>query len=344
MNRTDLARKIQSRTAVIDAHGHTLDLAFKSKKDLHQPLGGLTDVPLMRAGGVAAQLTACWVPDAAIGGPHASRRPLQKLLRMADYLHRQLSGESGEYAVLATGAGDIEAARKSGKVAFIFGLEGGDALKGDLSVLRTLYRLGLRHLGLVHEGRNQMGTATQVWDGPHMRLYDPDSDPPEGLTASGKEVVREMNRLGMLVDVTHMAEATFRDALETTRAPVVATHGNARALQDTVRYLSDEQIRAVAETGGVVCPSPLPLGPGREKPSLDMLLDHVDYMVELVGPDHVGFGTDFLDQTGSRPAGIEDIGATGNLTASLLDRGYSPQTAGKILGANFLRVFEAVAG
>ena len=344
MNCTRPARKIQSRTPVIDAHGHTLDLAFQSKRDLHRPLGGLTDLPLMRAGGVAAQLTACWVPDAAIGGPHASRRPLQRLLQMADYLHRQLSGESGEYALLATSAGDIEAARTNGKVAFIFGLEGGDALKGDLSVLRTLYRLGLRHLGLVHEGRNQMGTATQVWDGPRMRLYDPGSDPPGGLTAAGREVVREMNRLGMLVDVTHMAEASFWDALETAREPVVATHGNARALQDTVRYLSDEQIRAVAETGGVVCPSPLPLGPGRETPSLELLLDHVDYMVELVGPDHVGFGTDFLDQTANRPAGMKDIGATGNLTAGLLERGHDPQTAGKILGANFLRVFKAVAG
>ena len=344
MNRTDLARKIQSRTAVIDAHGHTLDLAFKSKKDLHQPLGGLTDVPLMRAGGVAAQLTACWVPDAAIGGPHASRRPLQRMLQISDYLHRQLSGESGEYAVLATGAGDIETARKNGKVAFILGLEGGDVLKGDLSVLRTLYRLGLRHLGPVHEGRNHLGTATQVWDGPHMRLYDPDSDPPGGLTAAGKEVVREMNRLGMLVDVTHMVEASFWDALETTREPVVATHGNARALHDTVRYLSDEQIRAVAGTGGVVCPSPLPLGPGPETPSLDLLLNHIDYMVDLVGPDHVGFGTDFLDQTGNRPTGLEDIGSSANLTAGLLQRGYDPQTTGKILGANFLRVFEAVTG
>lgn len=344
MSYSALARKIHCQTPVIDAHGHTLDLAFNLKKELHLPLGGLTDVPLMRAGGVSAQLTACWVPDAAIGGPHASRRPLQRILQISDYLHLQLSGESGDYAMLATSASDIEAAAKSGKVAFVFGMEGGDALKGDLSVLRTLHRLGLRHLGLVHEGRNHLGTATQVWDGPHMRLYDSGIDAAGGLTPAGREVVREMNRLGMLVDVTHMVEASFWDALETTREPVVATHGNARSLQDTVRYLSDEQIRAVAATGGVVCPSPLPLGPGRESPSLDMLLNHIDYMVELVGPGHVGFGTDFLDQTGSRPTGLEDIGASANLTIGLLERGYAPQATGKILGANFLRVFKAATG
>ena len=235
---------------IIDAHGHTLDLAFKSEGKLHQGLGGLTDVPLMRAGGVAAQLTACWVPDARIGGPHGSRHPLQEVLRIIDYLHRQLEGEAGEYAVLATTADHIEEAHKSGKVAFVLGLEGGDALKGDLSVLRTLYRLGLRHLGLVHEGRNALGTATQVWDGPTMRLYDSEVDPPGRLTEAGRQVIGEMNRLGMLVDITHLVEACFWDALEVARAPVIATHGNARALRDTVRYLSDDQLRAVAATGG----------------------------------------------------------------------------------------------
>ena len=164
--------QIELDAPLIDVHGHTLDQAFKSQKRFHHSLGGLTDLPLMRAGGVAAQLTACWVPDAANGGPHASPDPLRLILQMADYFDRELKGAAGDHATLATSASDIEAARGSGKTAFVFGLEGGDCLQGDLSVLRTLHRLGLRHLGLVHEGRNALGSATQVWEGPLMRLYD----------------------------------------------------------------------------------------------------------------------------------------------------------------------------
>ena len=329
---------------IIDAHGHTLDLAFKTERDLHRELGGLTDVPLMRAGGVTAQLTACWIPDRSIGGPHGSTQPLQDVLRIVDYLHGQLQGEAGDHVVLARTAGDIEAARKCGKSAFVLGLEGGDSLKGDLSVLRTLHRLGLRHLGLVHEGRNALGTATQVWDGPEMRLYDADSDPDAGLTVAGKEMIREMNRIGVLLDVTHMAEATFSDALDVARAPVIASHGNARALNDTVRYLTDEQIRAVAATRGLICPSPMPLGPGTETASLEMLVEHIDYMVALVGAEHVGFGTDLLDQNDVRPAGLRDLGEAPNIITALQARGHDADAIDRIMGGNFLRVFAAVAG
>jgi membrane dipeptidase len=329
---------------VIDGHGHTLDQAFDTQRHLHEALGGLTDVPLMRAGGVHAQLTACWVPDAAIGGPHASRQPLQKLLQIVDYLHTELDSEAGDHIALATSADDIEGSRAVGKVAFILGLEDGDPLKGDISLLRTLYRLGLRHVGLVHEGRNDLGTATQVWNGPEMRLYDSSIDGPGGLTSAGREFIREMNRLGMLVDVSHMESATFQDTLDVAAAPVIATHGNARVLHDTPRYLDDDQLRAIAATGGLICPSPTPLGPGPEAASLDILLDHIDHMVALVGPDHVGFGTDFLGQVDSRPDGVGDISEVGHLITGLRARGHEDETIEKIAGGNFMRVFEGVAG
>ena len=333
-----------STTPIVDAHGHTLDLAFKGGHPLHQGLGGLTDVPLMRAGGVTAQLTACWVPDAAMGGPHGPRQPLPQALQIIDYLHNQLTGAAGEHALLAMTAADIEAAHESGKIAFVLGLEGGDSLKGDVRLLRTLYRLGLRHLGLVHEGRNALGTATQVWDGPTMRLYDPNVDPPGRLTEAGVQFIEEMNRLGILLDVTHMVEECFWDALEVARAPVIATHGNARALRDTVRYLNDEQIRAIAATGGLACPSPMPLGPGGETASLEMLLDHIDYMVALVGADHVGFGTDLLDQVNARPQGLADIGESQHIVAGLQQRGHSAAAIAAIMGGNFIRVFAEAVG
>ena len=335
---------LMTESPIVDGHGHMLDQAFDARRHLHEALGGLTDVPLMRAGGVAAQLTACWVPDAGVGGPHASRQPLQKLLQMVDYLHSELAGAAGDHVVLAACSDDIEAARAAGKVALVLGLEGGDSLKGDLRLLRTLYRLGLRHLGLVHEGRNALGTATQVWEGPTRRFYDERIDPPGGLSSAGKAFIGEMNRLGMLVDVTHMEPATFREALDMTTAPVIATHGNARALQDSPRYLTDDQIRAIAATGGLICPSPTPLGPGSEAPALDMLLDNIDYMVALVGPDHVGFGTDFIGAPEDRPAGFADSGEVQNLTAGLRERNHSAETIRNVLGDNFMRVFKAVAG
>ena len=329
---------------VIDAHGHTLDLATDSDRRLHQSLGGLTDVPLMRSGGVAAQLTACWVPDAAIGGPHGTHHPLRKLLGMLDCLHQELEGEAGDHVVLATTADHIETAARQGKVAFVLGLEGGDALQGDLGILRMLYRLGLRHVCLVHEGRNALGVATQVWEGSTMRIYDAAVDAPGGLTPAGREAVREMNRLGMLVDVTHMVESAFWDTVEIATAPVVVTHGNARSLTDSARYLTDDQIKAVAQTGGVVCPSPFPLGPCDETVSLETVLKHIDHVVQVAGEDHVGFGTDFLGQTGSRPAGLKDIGETPRLVEGLWQQGHNSEAIGKIMGVNFLRVFREVTG
>ena len=338
------AKGITSDSIVIDAHGHTLDLAAESHRRLHESLGGLTDVPLMRAGGVTAQLTACWMPDVRIGGPHGSRQPFQDAMKMLDYVRRELDGEAGDHVVLARTAGDIERAARRSKAAFVLGLEGGDALRGDLGRLRALYEAGLRHVCLVHEGRNAIAAATQVWEGQTIRVYDPRIDAPGGLSAAGRRIVREMNRLGMLVDVTHMIEESFWDTLEVSTAPVIASHGNARSLRDTVRHLTDEQIRAVAETGGIVCPSPFPLGPTRERPSLEMMLRHVDHMVRLVGPDHVGFGTDFLNQTGSRPAGFGDIGETPRFVEGLLELGYGSTAIRKIMGGNFLRVFRQVAG
>ncbi|MCY3775766.1 MAG: membrane dipeptidase [Candidatus Aminicenantes bacterium] len=344
MTSTLSAETILRDSIVVDAHGHMLDMAANSRRRLHESLGGLTDVPLMRAGGVTAQLTACWMPDVRIGGPHGSRQPFRDLMRMVDYVHRELDGEAGDHVVLARTAGDIEGAAAGSKAALVLGLEGGDALRGELGRLRELYEAGLRHVCLVHEGRNAMGVAAQVWEDSTMRVYEPGIDPPGGLSDAGRRIVREMNRLGMLVDVTHMVEESFWETLEVSSAPVVASHGNARSLRDTVRYLTNEQIGAVAETGGMVCPSPFPLGPTRERPSLEMMLRHVDYMVRLVGPDHVGFGTDFLDQTGARPAGFGDIGETPRVAEGLLELGYAAGEIRQIMGGNFLRVFRRVAG
>ena len=342
-NLDERTQTIMRDAIIIDAHGHTLDLAYRTGKRLHHPLGGLTDVPLMRAGGVTAQVSACYVPDVETLGsdPRATHRPLQLLLQMVDYLHREVENDAGAHLRLATCAQDIEEAKRSGKCALILGIEGADPLKGDVRMLRILYRLGLRHVLLGHEGRNAFAMSNASWTGGSWREYDPDLDGPGGLTPVGKELVREMNRLGMLVDVSHLVEASFWDVLDQSDQPVVATHSNTRALADCLRNLTDEQIVAIAESGGVVCATAMRLCPDVDS-SVEAFLDHVDHMVKLVGPAHVGFGTDFC-KGGYLPQDFEDIGKTGNLVKGLLDRGYSDTETRGIFGENLLRVFRAVA-
>jgi membrane dipeptidase len=330
---------------IIDVHGHTLDLAYHRGLPLHGSLGGATDVPLMRRGGVTAQLCATWTPNAALSGPHrySVRDPLAALLGMLDYLDRELTGPAGGEVLLARTCADLRAAEASGRVALIVGMEGTDALCGDVAVLRTLHGRGLRHVCLVHEHGNEFGTASQVWEHGRMRRHDPARDPALRATEAGRALIAEMNRLGVLVDLTHLVEPAFWEALALVEGPVVISHGGVRRSTDSIRYPSDAQIRAVARTGGLVGASPAPLGPSEEHAGLELLLDTVDALVSLVGVEHVGIGTDFLDETGYDPAGFADIGEMPRVTRGLRDRGYDPASIERILGGNFQRVFERVA-
>jgi membrane dipeptidase len=334
-------RQLLQDAVVVDTHGHTLDLAFASHQSLHTSLSGRTDLPRMRAGGIAAQLTACWVSGAQSlgGGYHASEHPQRALLRMIDFLLTELEGDAGAHISLAYSADDIRAARRALKVALILGIEGGDALEDGLSSLRVLHRLGLRHLCLVHEGRNLLGVGNLWWDGATWRSYDSALHGSGGLTPLGREVIGECARLGILVDVSHMVDECFWGAIDAARVmdyPVIATHAGARTVVDCSRHFDDAQLAAIADTGGLVCASPTPLC--GETSSLEALLLQVDHMAKVAGIDHVGLGTDFLDQVG--PADFQDIGALDKFISGLLERGYSEKDTLRIVGGNFLRVFE----
>jgi membrane dipeptidase len=148
----------------------------------------------------------------------------------------------------------------------------------------------------------------------------------------------------MLVDLTHLVPPAFWEVLDAYSGPVIVSHGGARALTDSPRYLSDEQIRAVAATGGLICGSPSPLGPSDEASGLDLLLDTVDHLVRIAGPDHVGIGTDFKDQAGYYPPPLADISGFGAIRTGLAARGHPAATVEKLLGGNFVRVFAAAVG
>lgn len=261
----------------------------------------------------------------------------------------------------ALSASDVRKAKAEGKIAIILGFQDARAIEEELAYLRTFHRLGLRVLQLTYTGANFLG------DGCGERTN-------RGLTYWGMDVVAECNRLRILVDVSHCGEQVSLDACRLSKAPVVCTHANALALCPSGRNKSDEVLRAVADTGGVVGVTPLPrFVASQGRATLDQLVDHIDHMVKVMGVEHVGIGCDFteyLREKGSinerarvwrirRPdifgtvddfynlpyaEGLEGIAKLPNLTEALCRRGYSDDAVEKILGANFLRVFEEVVG
>lgn len=329
---------------LIDIHGHLLDLAFRTGEPLNASLDGNTDVPLLRQGGVTGQLCPIWTPDVVLSGPHSHSvdSPFASFLAVLDYLHKELDGPAGDDVLLALNAADFRQAEATGRVAVMAGMEGTDALGDDPEKLQLFHRLGLRHVCLVHEHINSFGAASQVWERGNMRHFDPACDPAGRLTDVGRELIAEMQRLGILIDLTHLVEPAFWNVLEIVQGPVLVSHGGARGVTDSIRYLTDEQILAIAATGGLIGASPSPLGPSREQPGLPLLLDTIDYLVKLVGTAHVAIGTDFKDQPGYYPPGFANSGETSGLIRGLEKRGYNQTSIDDICGENFVRIVEQV--
>ncbi len=310
---------------VLDAHCDTLYAIMEGQReDLGPSDIGHVDVPRLRAGGVDVQFFACWIPS-----EYKPDRGLKAALKLLDIAHLEL--ERREDILLILSRADVDRARAEGKVGVLLSIEGGEAVEDDLAYLRTLYRLGVRSICLTWNQRNLLADGVA------------EAETGGGLTNLGREVVREMNRLGMIVDVSHLSEAGFWDVLEVSSHPVIASHSNARAVCPHPRNLSDDQIRALAQAGGVMGMNFSRLFVDPKRHTLERVLDHIDHVVELVGPEHVGLGSDFdgIDET---PEGLEDVSRMGNITAGLLARGYDEESVRLILGGNFLRVMERVMG
>ncbi len=243
----------------------------------------------------------------------------------ADRLSRILQAvEDGDAAFAASPAATLEAKRQ-GKVALLPALEGGDGLDGSIENLRELHRGGLRLLQLVHFRANEIG---------HIQTY-PYS--PGGLTPFGREVVRECNRLGIIIDLAHANNQTIVDVLELSAAPVVFSHTGVKALHDGDRYLTDDEIRAIAAKGGVV--GIWPNGSG--VPRLEDMLRHIDHVVRLVGVEHVGIGSDLRGMS-RYSVGFDAEARFHAIAAGLLKMGYTDDDVGRIMGGNFFRLWEAV--
>jgi membrane dipeptidase len=301
-----------------------------------------TDLVRMKEGGMAAQFFAIYVAASYVNGNHSANRALQ----MIDTVRHDIVGKYPNDFMLATTAADIEAAHKKGKIAALMGIEGGHAIEDSLRLLRDFYVLGIRYMTLTHSNTNNWADSSGDITNSSVTHHN-------GLTDFGKDVVREMNRLGMMVDISHVADKTFWDALEVSKAPIFASHSSARALADVPRNMTDEMIVALAKKGGVVqinfsCGF-LKAGAGTNgapRATLADVVAHIDHVKTIAGVSAVGIGSDF-DGIQCTPEGLDDVSKFPNLTRALLEKGYSPDDIRKIYGGNLLRVMrgvEAAAG
>jgi membrane dipeptidase len=274
--------------------------------------------PKMRAGGIDAALFA--VDVTLMRNNH-----LIYALDALGALDVEINA-AGNDVVLALSAEDIIQAKKDSQIAIIMAVENSDATEGSLNVLRMLHKMGVRSMGLTHN------TSSRAADG------NGEARTGGGLTTFGVDLVREMNRIGMVVDVAHISEAGYRDVLEVTSHPIIVSHTTCSAICDHPRNLTDEQIKSLAENGGVMGVTFVPSFVDESNPTFDRLIDHIDHAVQLVGPRYVGIGSDF-DGGGTLIKNAEEFPT---FTEALLDRSYKPEDIQLILGENFLRVFKAV--
>jgi membrane dipeptidase len=292
-----------------------------------------TDLARLRQGGVSAVFFAAYVAASYGLGPRASARAQQVI----DTITHDIVEQHPKDFVLATTAAQIEAAHKQGKIAALIGIEGGHAIEDSLDKLREFYGRGVRYMTLTH-------TNTNNWADSSGDLNDPKVTHHNGLTNFGKDVVREMNRLGMMVDISHVADKTFYDALAVSSAPLIASHSNCRALADVPRNMTDQMITELAKKGGVVQVNFYCNFLTTEKPphaTLNDVVEHIDHIRKIAGINAIGLGSDF-DGIECAPVGLEDVSKFPNLTRALLEKGYSAGDIRKIYGGNFLRVMKAV--
>jgi membrane dipeptidase len=365
----DRARAIHKQSPLVDGHNdYPWALRENAERDLDkldidkpQPTI-MTDIARLRAGGVGGQFWSVYTPS-----DFAGQTAVTATLEQIDIVHRMMRRYPDVFEVALT-ADDVERIFKKGRIASLIGMEGGHSIDNSLAALRMFHRLGARYMTLTH-GRN-VPWADSATDTPAAG----------GLTPFGEEVVREMNWLGMLVDLSHTSPETMEDAIRVSEAPVIFSHSSARALNDVPRNVPDNILQLMPKDGGVVMVTFVPgfLSPkvaawsaiqtaeqnrlkeqhatdeNALKAAMEAWLkanpapratvadaaDHIDHIKKVAGIDHIGLGGDF-DGITSVPEGLEDVSKYPALTAELLRRGYTDDEIKKINGLNVLRVMRA---
>lgn len=306
---------------VVDAHCDTILQIARGHGSLQSAPEAQLDIPRLRQGGVSLQFFALFIESL-----YKPERTLKRVLQLLDIFYHELEQNSAELA-LVTSANQLTNLAATGKIGMLLAVEGGEVLEDELGVLRVLYRLGVRSLGLTWNQGNLLA------DGIGVSI-------PGGLTIWGEQVVREMNRLGMLVDLAHLAEPGFWDVLRVSEQPVAVTHAACRSLADHPRNLSDNQLRALSQQGGMVgiCLVPDFLG---QHPDLEGVLDHIEHASMVAGVEHVGLGSDY-DGVENIAQGLEHAGCWPRLVQGMERRGFSVKEQKLVLGGNWLRLLHKV--
>jgi membrane dipeptidase len=363
---TDEGKKVHAATFVFDGHNdlpwelRTKAASSFDKRDIRQPQKEMhTDIPRLRQGNVGAQFWSVYVPaDTAKKGT-----ALQQTLEQIELVQEMLRRYPDVFEQARTAA-DVERIQKSGKIASLIGVEGGHSIEDSIENLRRLHKLGAGYMTLTHS--DTLAWADSATDtGKH-----------QGLSAFGEEIVREMNRLGMLVDLSHVSDETMKDAIRVSKAPIIYSHSSARAIAKHPRNVPDDVLALVKQNGGVVMVN---FFPGFVVPksaeimakmfdarrelrakypkeedyqaglkrweaanpypagTIHDVVDHIEHIAKVAGVDHVGIGSDY-DGITKVPVQLEDVSTYPLITQELLNRGWKAEDIGKLMSGNILRV------
>jgi membrane dipeptidase len=367
------AERIHKEYLTVDTHCHTPMSLMESGFDIgvkHDK--GCVDLPRMKEGGLNAEFFAVFTGQ----GPRtdsAYNKVYLAALSIFDSIHKNI-GKNSALAEIALSPEDAYRLKKNGKIAAFIGVENGYPVANDITRIKKFYDLGARYMTLCHSANNDICDSST----------DPGGPENNGLSEFGKEVIEEMNRLGMMIDVSHISDKSFYDVIKASKAPVIASHSSCRALCSSPRNLTDDMLLALKSNGGVIqicilsnyikTPEPNPeldakirelrdkygdfktLSDEQKKnyrnerweinskyrklATISDVVDHIDHVVQVIGIDHVGIGTDF--DGGGGVDGCRTVAEMKNVTIELLRRGYSKTDIGKIWGGNTMRVFREV--
>lgn len=321
----DASQPLHKRVVIVDTHVET-PLLISEKQIKLRDNQGQVSLEKLRAGGVDVVFFSIFV------NPYRYKKIAKS---QADFIIKALKKEldaNQDWVELATSHADIQRIVKSGKIAALMGMEGADPIEDSLNNLDYFYKQGVRYLG-------------PTWS-THTLMADSSGQPKprwKGLSKFGKMAVERMNKLGMLIDVSHLSDQAFYDVMKSSKQPVIATHSGVDGARNHARNLSDDMLKLMSLNGGVVGIVFYP--PHLEssgKATTESVVKHIDHAISVMGEDHVGIGSDFDGLDRPPPTGLKDASEMPNLVAALQKKGYNPTRIEKVLGGNFMRVFAEV--
>jgi membrane dipeptidase len=338
------ARALHQNATVVDTHNDLILLVDHYDQRYRRQHFAEYWLPQLRAGGVNVQVLPICIEE-----QFQSEGALRRTLLLIERMHELAEENSGDVAICLTGA-DVDAALAADKIALIIALEGAHAIGQDPRLIRTMERVGVRVVSMAHYGRTFLADGSGFDDTSRSRL-----------TPQGIEVFKEMERLGIVFDISHLGLGGVDDVLELATRPFLATHSACLAITDIHRNLGDEQMKGIAELGGVISvAAAIPMFIDPEGPSAERVADHIEHMVTVAGIDHVGLGPDFIEdyfqkafdgwqlvpgfEGGFTPAEIERPADLPKITEAMVRRGFGENDIRKVLGGNVMRVLREVMG